>query len=255
MNKLLLKFLFILFFLFARNDIYPQSCGFGCFGLSGFYGGYTYQQYNAEGLNAYLDFLNSPASSLKPIKIDEFKAATGFRVGANLFRFNYKNFLVSIKGYYQFLKEEHSFSEKVDNIETTAKLSLKLNYWGAGFDLGYSTFDFLDLKLIDAQVTFNSGNLNISSNFQNSKNTEVSYKNDNNITGYSIGCGFILKLADDYLSIETTAGYSNFNINNLSDDKDNLILGENTQLVKGKDFIKAGGLFITAQLNVGIPLY
>ena len=247
MNKLITKFLLVLL-LFAGGDIYSQSCGFGCLGLSGFYGGYTFQKYNAEGLNKYLEnvWLSVGSSQIPVVK--KFEYSLGFRIGANLVRLSYKDFILTLKGYYQFLKEEKNPFNYTDT-----KYSLTNNFWGTGLDFGYSLFSFMDIKFIDAQITFHSVDLKIN-NSADPSNQEVDY-NNRSVKGYTIGSGLIFKVIDDYIGVELTAGYTNFKINNLSDVNDNYILGENNQFSDSKDFIKSGGLFITAQLNVGIPLY
>lgn len=73
-------YLFLFFMLFNNySKINAQSFGFGCLGLSGIYGGYTLQEFNAEGLNKSLNLYNSSNS-----KID-FKKSEGFRIGGIYF--------------------------------------------------------------------------------------------------------------------------------------------------------------------------
>jgi hypothetical protein len=247
MSKGIKQIIIVFLLLITAKNLYPQTCGFGCFGLSGFYGGYTYQQYNADGFNQYLENIQLVNSSNYE-DLKKYNFGIGFRIGANLVRFNYKDFIISIKGYYQFLKEEKNpFSF------TDTKYSLTNNFWGTGLDFGYSVFSFMDVKFIDAQVTFHSVDLKIS-NPSNQTNKEIDY-NNRSVQGYSLGSGLIFRIIDDYIGVELTAGYTNFKISNLTDDKNDYLLGEQKILSKGKDFIKAGGLFVTAQLNVGIPLY
>jgi hypothetical protein len=248
MHKITVKFFLIFLLLLTAKNIYSQTCGFGCFGLSGFYGGYTFQQYNADGFNQYLRNILLLNNSIQSSNIKKFEYSLGFRVGANLVRFNYKDFIITLKGYYQFLKEEKSpFSY------TDTKYSLTNNFWGTGLDFGYSVFSFMDVKFVDAQVTFHTVDLKIN-NSSNQPNQEADF-NKKSVSGYSVGSGLIFKIIDDYIGIELTAGYTNFKIDNLSDENNNYLLGENNKLAEGLDFIKSGGLFVTAQLNVGIPLY
>ncbi len=254
MNRtiILLCGILILSVIFPLKISNAQTCGFGCFGLSGFYGGYTYQKYNADGLNSYIQSVQYVQSySDSPFRLmKNFKDAKGIRVGANLFRFHYKDFLVSIKGSYQFLESEQSVSEEIGQSVNTLSTILKLNYWGIGVDFGYSVFSFLDLKFADVQITFHSAKLNINSKISDVQN-EVEYKTDKASAGYFIGSGFIINLVKDYLSIEATAGYTNFKINDLKDDENNSVsFGAN-----GTDFIKSGGLTVIGQINVGFPLY
>jgi len=229
-----------------------QTCGFGCLGLSGVYGGYTYQQYNAKGLNNYIQSIQNLESRLPGLysNFKEFKDAQGFRVGANLIRLDYKNFIFSFKGSYQFLVSEQSFSETSGQFENSISTSIKLDYWSVGVDFGYSVSSFLDLKFADVQVTFHSSKLNFSSILEGIT-SETEYKTDKSITGYFVGSGFILNFVKNYLSLEATAGYTNFRIKELKDDKDNSFpFGTDKD-----DFIKSGGLTIIGQLNIGIPLY
>lgn len=226
-----------------------QTCGFGCLGLSGVYGGYTYQQYKADGLNNYIGWQRALSSAALP-SIKEFKDAKGFRVGANLIRLNYKDFIFSVKGSYQFLNSKQSASEPNSQIENSVSTTLKLDYWGVGADVGYSLSSFVNLKFIDAQVTFHSAKLNINSNIAGVQ-SESEYKTEKTVTGYFIGSGFILNFVKNYLSFEATAGYTNFRIEELKDDKDNFFSSGTDK----NDFIKSGGLTIIGQLNIGIPLY
>jgi|WetSurMetagenome_2_1015567.scaffolds.fasta_scaffold25397_2 hypothetical protein len=249
MNKLKLKYFFLLFFI-INNYLFSQTCGFGCLGLSGFYGGYTFQKYNAEGLNTYLQKSQVIYNASQVPSINKFEYGTGFRVGANVFRFNYKDFIVTLKGYYQYLKEEKNPFNLSDE-----KFTLTNNYWGAGFDFGCAISSLVDIKFVDAQVIFNSSELKITSSSANSNANDMDYTNGKNETGYTVGAGFIFKIIDDYLSIEMTGGYSDLKINEIVDDKGNNLLGNNNSFVEGKNFIKSGGIFVSAQLNVGIPLY
>ncbi len=251
MNKIKIYLSVILFLsVFIPNRIAnAQTCGFGCLGLSGVYGGYSYQKINSEGLISYIsDHLMYGEMALP--SITEFKDAKGFRVGANLIRFNYKGLIVTVKGFYQFLESKQSYlfpnSEPGNNLNST----LKLDYYGVGADVGYSLSSFISIKFIDAQVTFHSAKLSIKSNY-NEVQSESEFKSAKSFAGYFIGSGLIFNLIKDYISVEVTAGYTNFKIDNLEDDAGNKI----SYVSNSNRFIKSGGLTLIGQINIGIPLY
>ncbi len=251
MNKIKIYLSVILFLsvLLPNKITNAQTCGFGCLGLSGVYGGYGYQQFNADGLNNFIALQDAYSSIALP-EIKKFKDAKGFRVGANLIRFDYKDFIFSVKGSYQLLESKQTASQNSEQIENDISATLKLDYWAVGIDFGYSVSSFLDLKFADAQVTFHSAKLNLSRSSGSIK-YDNEYKTDKSVTGYFIGSGFILNFVKNYLSFEATAGYTNFRIKELQDDKNILIPNGNNN----SDLIKSGGLTVFGQLNIGIPLY
>ena len=56
----MLKYFKIFFLLISISSIAEaQTFGFGCLGFVGGYGGYSYQDYNAAGLNEYIRYWNS----------------------------------------------------------------------------------------------------------------------------------------------------------------------------------------------------
>ena len=106
-------------------------------GLSGFYAGFSKQNYDNPGLNDYIsqriNFLD-PSKTIIKDKI-EFTQGTGYRIGANFFRAKWINSF-SAKGYYQFLKESNEISAQLQNVDTREKYQLTMNHWGVGIDLG-----------------------------------------------------------------------------------------------------------------------
>lgn len=250
MNWKLLKLTAAFLFFFTAQHS-AQTCGFGCFGLGGFYAGFGMQQFKADGLNDHLKLLRQ-LSSAAPLGDDiKFDRATGFRLGANLFRTKYKRFLFSAKGYYQFLKQEKdSHAGDPANPQTTT-YSLKLNYWGVGVDVGYSVFKFVDWKIIDAAVLFHTAEFSIKNSFAGVQSDEQ-FNGTKNKLGYSVGTGFVLRLVGDYISIEGTAAYNRFSVDKLSNDR-GIDIGKKS--ASEKKFIEDGGLGAAVQLNIGIPLY
>ncbi|MGE5364068.1 MAG: hypothetical protein ACM3SM_08055 [Bacteroidota bacterium] len=241
----------LLLLVISSRDSYAQTCGFGCFGLGGFYVGFGVQKYEAPGLNDYVKKYNREHSSTITKKMDEFGQATGFRLGANLFRTKYRRFMFSAKGYYQFLKEEKSSDEIVDNKELKNTYSLNFNYWGVGVDIGYSIFSFVDWKIVDAALTFHSAELNIQKTPAGLE-PDIQMSGEKTVLGYSLGSGFVIRLVGDYVSIEATASYSKFSIESVKGDNNTGIVGNETGDSK---FIDDGGLGAAVQLNIGIPLY
>lgn len=228
-----------------------QTCGFGCLGLGGFYAGYNIQKYNPAGLNGYIKAFNETHASTMAQPLPQFGSATGFRVGANLFRTKYNKFLFSAKGYYQFLKEDQQAVEVVSDETITTKYTLNLNYYGVGMDFGYSLGKYLDLKIADAQITFHSADLDILATSSSSDQKESSFSNSSMRVGYQVGSGLVFHLVGDYISLEATAGYASFKFDKLQNTDS--VSGDTVEAVS--NFIENGGFFGILQLNVGIPLY
>lgn len=253
MKITLIKYFFatILLFLISTN-IQAQTFGFGCLGLSGFYAGISQEQYDAKGINDFLNYqlsANSSIASSTPVK---FVKGTGYRIGANLFRAKFDKVFITAKGYYQFLKEERSTTALSNNTSPTSNHIIKLNHWGIGVDFGVNLFWILDWKVIEGDVTFYSAELSSSYfeyNVNNNLNTvETKYNLDKTEIGYYLGSGLILHLIPDYISIEGTAGFNFVKIGKLK-----RIDGSGNELFIN-NAIPAGGFSATIQLNVGFPL-
>ena len=143
-NKFFIYILASVFFLIFAESIQAQSFGFGCLGLSGFYGGYTQQQYVAEGIDDYVQLNNSGTQIDPSIK---FKEGTGFRIGANLFRAQWDPVFITLKGFYQFMKEGHHTNGNINDVNSDIPsgvlkkdYQLTMNYWGVGLDFGIPLF-------------------------------------------------------------------------------------------------------------------
>lgn len=243
------RIIIINFFLFlTAGEFSAQTCGFGCFGLSGFYAGYGFENYKADGLNEFIKSVNGnlQASESSP----EFNTSTGFRLGANIFRAKHKNFLFTAKGYYQFLNAEKDVTEVIDQQNKNVLYSLDLNYWGVGFDVGHILFSFVDIKIIDLAVTFHSADLSKRLNEGGAVSPPEDQFSQNKIgIGYSIGSGLIFRLVGHYISLEATGGYNAFSIDALESQNN-----EGIKITSTKKLVESGGFFSVLQLNVGIPL-
>ena len=238
------KYLFILFFLFS-GLISAQSCGFGCLGLSGVYGGYSVEKYKLEGLN---NELNSQLAALGNDEgVFKFNEMRGIRFGANIFRAKFSNFFITAKGFYQFLKNTQSTDAKNSAGKKLMESELSLNHWGFGIDLGFPLLSFVNLKLFDGGVNLYTSE--ITNRFNNTDKTiENNFKYSSMTTGYYIGSGLIIELIKNYVSLEGTAYYQMVSINNLVDDDGNKFPSSD-----GKTkFVDEGGISATVQLNVGI---
>lgn len=248
MQKLLFSSIF--FILFSINS-FSQTFGFGCLGLSGFYAGITQQQYESIGIKEYLfpETINNPNLNTE----FDFKQATGYRFGANIFRARFAKAFITAKGYYQFLKESHTRQLSSDiNNEKKNKYELSMNHWGVGLDFGFPIFSILDIKLLEGHVTFMNPEFNTEVlDMNNNILEEDKIAADKVKIGYFVGSGLILHLIPDYVSIEATAGYSFFVIDKFYDDNNNLIIpvssSKNNAVNKSK-------FSATVQLNVGFPL-
>ncbi len=246
----LLLFLFLIF----NNVIKAQSFGFGCLGFVGGYGGYSYQAYDASGLNTYVNNFNYSNKDSMLSSMGKFGKATGYRVGINFFRANIKGFILTTKGFYQYLIEKNSATTISEQGNSTSIYELDIKNWGIGIDLGTTISGALSWKVIDAALLINTITFTNTRNMPGPETSVKSYSNENSVLGYSFGTGFILSIIDQYISIEGTAGYTLFNVDRMkSGDGNEMPLTENsTQPMR--NFIANGGFNAVVQLNVGFPL-
>lgn len=235
-------FAVIILFLISAN-VNAQSFGFGCLGLSGFYGGYTQHNYEANGINQFVtSSYNGPLSNPGI----EFKQSSGFRIGANIFRAKFESLFVSAKAYYQFLREEHSIKDNVTSIELENNYKLSLNHWGLALDLGVPIFKFVDWKIIEGGVLFYNSELTHQMSAGSSPTVEVKYSPEKVSVGYYVGTGVILHIIPDYISVEGTAAYNFTKADRFT--KDN---SGTSSLIDNA--ISKYGFIGTVQLNVGFP--
>ena len=257
MKNSILKYLVVLLTILTYSNINSQTCGFGCLGLSGIYAGYSIQQYEANGLNNYLNEIVHPShlSNIQDDKFD-FNEASGFKIGINLVRADYPNFFFTFKGFYQFLSEEQTI-EIPDGMgyDFTYNAKLEMNNWGFGLDFGIPFGTFVDWKIIDGELKFFSPKLTFKSGYNNpaanyfgidNKYTPVKVK-----MGFSLGSGFLFHIIEDYISVEATGSYTFVEIDYLLSDKD----GSRIPFENSSDkFISKGGLQGLIQINIGMPL-
>lgn len=219
------------------DDLKAQSCGFGCLGLSGVYGGYTLQEFKAEGIN---DFINSSSNNF------EFKKGEGFRFGTNLFRAQFDDYFITAKGFYQFINEEYKLSS-LSPIEDSYEL--QHNYWGVGVDFGIPLFNILDWKIVEGGVTFINVELKSNQFINKVQISESKIESKKLDVGYYVGSGIIIHIIRDYISLEGTASYNIYKVDEFMDENGNTVAIE-----EGKNFIENKGVTATVQLNLGFPL-
>ncbi len=250
--QLIKKLIFISLFACSGTVLNAQSFGFGCLGLSGFYAGFSKQNYDNSGLNDYIsqriNFFD-PSKTIINDKL-EFTQGTGYRIGANFFRAKWDKFFISAKGYYQFLKESKEIFAQLQNVDTREKYQITMNHWGVGIDLGVPLFWILDWKIAEANVTFYNIEFSQETLFNNVSQSEIKFNPEKNNIGYFIGTGLILHLIPDYISVEGTAGFNIIQVDKLSNSSGITIPATSSS----KKAIEKGNLSITLQLNVGFPL-
>ncbi len=241
---------FIVFFPESR----AQSFGFGCLGFVGGYAGFSYQKYNPKGLNQYVAAFNSANKDSLSSPMSKFGEATGYRIGINLFRANLKGFILTTKGFYQYLSEKNSADINDLNGTSNAVYEVELRNWGVGIDLGTAITDILSWKVIDAALLYNSASFTNTRNSPGPATTINIYNSEKYSLGYSVGTGFILQLIDRYISLEGAAGYAAFKIDKMqTSDGTELAISESSK-VPMRNFISSGGFNAVVQLNIGFPL-
>lgn len=233
-----------------------QTFGFGCLGFVGGYGGFTYQQYDAAGLNDYIRFSNQLENTVDPV--DEFNSAMGYRVGLNLFRATFENrIIVTAKGFYQYLSKKNKGTVGVGVNDDNYSMDLTFKNWSIGFDVGWEFTKVVSWKILDGSLNFNNVTLTQTTDLPG-ETIVNKYKSDSGVFGYSIGTGVIVSVIKDYISIEGLAGYTYLVVDNVYNENGTPFLNpvqipEQAIWTEGK-FVESGGFTAVIQLNVGFPL-
>ena len=232
----------------SAPNVFAQTCGFGCLGLSGIYGGYTYQTYNADPI--LQKFQSSWAARGIPDQDLDFNKAVGIRVGANIIRAQFSGVFIGLKGFYQFMNSKNEFDEFVGTDKILEKYDLKLDYWGVGMDFGFGLIrNFLDIKLVEAVVTFHSVKLTWQSFISDNQNFEMKFKSPELEVSYYAGSGVIIHLIPDYISLEGTAFMSFFELSELIEEDTDL------PFLPGPDkLLSQNKISYSVHLNLGFPL-
>jgi hypothetical protein len=127
------KFVIVLFisvFSFSNSTLLKAQnacCGLGSIFQnivqSGIFGGYGMQQYSAKGLNEVLP---------QNVGFNDFGTALGWRAGANILGFRQKDFLVSLKFYFQSTTEKQDRTGEENGETYTQEIKLDINQWDLG---------------------------------------------------------------------------------------------------------------------------
>jgi len=253
MKKLFYSILIVSFILFGKN-IQSQTFGFGCLGFVGGYGGYTYQQFDATGLNEFIRQFNDVKASTLQSDLKEFKYTSGYRVGINIFRASFEGgFMVTAKGYYQSLGKKNEVTENIPEGTTNYSFDLDLKNWAIGFDVGINLTAGISWKILDGALHFNK--VKLTNTVNTPGDTEIhKFISDENVFGYSVGTGLIVYIVEDYISIEGLAGYTGLTIDNMKLEEGTPFPPEPYNNQENVNFIDSGGFTAVVQLNVGFPL-
>lgn len=255
MKNVSIKYFVITLVILAFSKTNAQSCGFGCLGLSGVFGGFSIQKYEADGLNTHLNTLVNQPLAFVHNETFNFEEGKGFKLGINLVRAQYSKFFFTVKGYYQFLSDEQVIKIP-DNFGyyNFHNAKFEMNNWGIGLDLGIPLLGFIDWKIIDGELKFFSPKLTYKyyndNPLANSISIENIYTPDKVKMGYSVGSGLIFNIIPDYISIEATGMFTFIEIDNLTNDQDGTAVPSEDLNEK---LISTGGFQGAVQLNVGIP--
>lgn len=242
MIRILSKILFVAL-LFAATSIQAQKFGFGCLGLSGFYVGMSEHHYKAPGINDYV-YIGLAGNLFAANEKINFNLGSGYRVGANFFRAKWDNVFITAKGYYQFLKEEHTANSPT---QVQQKYQLNMNHWGLGLDIGIPVTSFIDWKIVEGGVTFYNAELNEQYFTDNSLSSEAKFSQEKSKPSYFAGTGIIFHIIPDYMSLEGTATYYFLNINELQRNITDV------GVIKISNPISKAGWGGTLQLNISFP--
>ncbi len=244
-----LVFLWVIF----NCSLSAQTFGFGCLGFVGGYGGYSYQKIQPGSLNDYIDDFNLIYKDSLSSPMDKFGQSDGYRLGLNFFRAKFKGFIITAKGFYQNLSEQHKATEHLVGGDGNTTLQLEIINWALGIDLGTQITGGLSWKVIDAALLFNNAKFTSTQNLPNAVTIVNQYKSESTSLGYTIGTGFILEVVDEYLSIEGLAAYTDFSIDKMKTD-DGKYFASTQDTPDSKKFIEKGGFNAVIQLNIGLPL-
>jgi len=193
-----------------NSSVRSQTFGFGCLGFFWGYGGIVYQEYNAKGLNNFVNLFNEMHSTTLEMNsnilddpLQEYYGAVGYRVGINFFRATWESgFILTAKGYYQSISRTRETTETRWGWDGTTnyEFELELKNWAVGIDFGYAITTFLSWKIIDGLVHFN--NVLLTNTVDSPDGTIVNkYKSEPGVFGYSVGTGIIFSIVKDYISL------------------------------------------------------
>jgi len=157
---------------------------------------------------------------------------------------------ITLKGFYQFMKEEHQIDDEVQTDILKNNYRLSMNYWGVGLDFGIPLFSIIDWKIIEGGLTFYNSEFSYRILLNDEEQSELKLSPETTKLGYYVGSGIVLHLVRDYISIEGTAAYSIIRIDNMNNDSGDVLLPAQSS----NKALEKGGFTATVQLNIGFPL-
>lgn len=256
MRKYIRKiFLMLLLLSFGSTSLNAQEIGFGCVGFVGIYVGYATQSYEAEGLNRFVSSWNEANQDKLTNTMGSFDDMRGLRIGVNILRKQVGFINFTIKGFYNGYRKTNEASIVEDLRFYENKIELKQNNFGVGLDIGTEIASFLDLKVLDTEIYYHTTKLTTTFNSLDATNISQKYESTESGVGYTIGGGFIINLIGKYLSLEGTAGYSFFEVDQMKVDGsiEPMISMYNSDQPM-TNFINKGGFVAVLHMNVGFPL-
>lgn len=257
MKKAIITFSLFSALFISTKVSYAQCCGadavLAMLVQSGINGGYGIQYYNPTGLNGYIDAYNLKYTSTLKTKMDNFGTAMGFKVGANLVQFQQDNILIGLKVAYNQMNEKNSATADISpGITAKREYDLTLRTFGVGFATSLIMSKRLDIKFLDAMLTWNSVKL-LNKYSDPTTSTEEKLESPESKIGYTVGAGLTFYPLPPYISIEATGGYSFFSIPEMKFDSGQFLTQSPDINVKMDNFIDGGGFFAFIQLNLAVP--
>ncbi len=243
---MLKKFIILLVLFFVGSSVRSQTCGFGCLGLSGVFAGYTNQLYSARGLEDLTTQFRTDYGF--PAKDFNFNKAEGFKIGANIFRADFTDYFFTAKAFYQFLKEEKNNFSELNNLPTEEKYIVNLNNWGVGLDFGIPLLSFVDFKIVEGGITFFNSSYTGEIKEGGKEKSKIEYEDFKTDIGYYVGTGLIIHLIRDYVTVEGTAFFHQFEIKKM------IPFRKSQNFPVYESFVDKSGFGATIQMNFGIPL-
>jgi hypothetical protein len=244
----------VFLFTIINCNLSAQTFGFGCLGFVGGYGGYSYQKFQPGTLNDYIDDFNLDYKDSLSSPLQRFGKADGYRLGLNFFRAKFKGFIITAKGFYQNLSEEHKATERLVGGDGNTTLELEIINWALGIDLGKEIIGGLSWKVVDAALMFNNAKFTSTQNLPNAVTIVNQYESETTSIGYTIGTGFIFEVVEEYVSLEGLAAFTRFSIDKMRTDDGKYFTSAQNTPSSEKKFIEKGGFNAVIQLNVGLPL-
>lgn len=257
MKKTLVTFSLFSALFFNTNISYAQCCGvdyiFAMMVQSGISGGYGIQYYDPAGLNNYINLYNQKFASTLKTKMDNFGTATGFKLGANLVQIQQDNILIGLRVAYHQMNEKNSATAELTTGGTAKReFDLTLTSIGIGFATSLIVSKRLDIKFLDAMITWNNAKL-LNKYSDASTSSEEKLESPESKIGYTVAGGLTFYPLPPYISFEASGGYAFFSIPEMKFDSGQFLTQTPDGGPKMENFIDTGGFFAFIQLNLAIP--